>query len=877
MINGLDKFALVLQRLYSRALAVYPAEFRHEYAAEMTEFFGEDCRQAVRRRGLVGLLAQGVQTFWDLLLTAPGVHMDVLRQDLRFAFRMLYKNPSFALAAVLALALGIGANATIFSLVHGILWNPLPFPEPGQLVMVWEKSPKGIDRNSVSPPNFMSYRTGARSLSGWAAFYEGSANLTDLAEPEHVLGSTVTPDFFNVLGVQPLVGSGLSTGPGERDVPKVVLSYGLWQRRYNKDPGIIGRGTRIDDADYVICGVMPESFRFSSREVALWSTMPPSYFRLSRQAHFLSTVARLKPGVALSQARAELDALAAGLAESFPSSNRGWGVTVLPLQEQTVGEVRRSLLILLGAVGFILLIACANVSNLLLARTTHRQGEIAIRSALGAGSVRIGRQLVTESVLLAAIGAGAGLILSGGALQLLKLLDPAVVPRLDEVGVDGWVIAFAFLIALLTGVLCGLAPAMRVSRADVREVLKEGIANRKSFAGHWLREALVTGEIALSLLLLVGAGLLIRTFVHLRQVDPGFQADHAAALTIDMPQSRYSDDAIKAVFLEGALARLRSLPGVVSAGMISNLPLTGGEGYNRFGFTIEHREAPPGGGNYRFYARWITPGYFGGMGIPILRGRDFSDRDRAGSSPAVIIDAALARRFFPGENPVGKFLRLSYANTIPREIVGVVGEVRLVAMEMEPAPQIYIPVSQEARMSSLSLVIRSSLDFTATAEEARQELHRIDKSLPVYDARPLAGLVAESIAPRRFTMLLMTLLAGLALILGAVGVYGVISYLVGERLHEIGIRMALGARPAGIILLVVRQGMRPVLTGIALGLLTAFLLTKVMAGLLFGVQPIDAWTFGTVALVIAAAACLACIIPALRASGVDPASLLRSR
>jgi len=877
MNRACEPIAKLLGRFYGRVLAVYPVEFREEYGAEMVQYFHDECHVAVGRGGLPALAIQGIRTLADLIRTAPGVHMEILRQDLRFGLRMLRNSPAFALTAILALALGIGANSAIFSMVHGIVVSPLPFPESDRLVMVWEKNPRGIDRNSVSPPNFTDYRQGSKAFSAMAAFYESGANLTGTGDPEHLVSALVTPEFFEVLGVRPVVGSGFRAARGDTDIPEAVLSYGLWQRRFGGDPGVVGKTLRIDDKLFTVSGAMPESFRFPSRDAALWVSMPRSYFQTSRQAHFLSTVARLKSGTALPQARAELDTLAAGLARAYPTSNRGWGVTLVSLKEQVIGEVRPSLLVLLGAVGFILLIACVNITNLLLARSTRRRGEIAIRTALGASSTRIGRQLLTESVLLSLLGGMAGLLLCWGALAALKILRPAAIPRLDDVGVSGWVIGFTFAVAAAAGILSGIAPALRGSRANLREDLKEGLANRKSFASHWLRGALISAEIALALLLMIGAGLLIRSFVHLQRLDPGFQSGRGLTFDIDLPQSRYPNTAARAVFLEGAAARVRALPGVEAAGMISNLPLTGGEGFNRFGFTIDRMEDPATKEDHRLYARWITPGYFAAMGIPVLRGRDFTEQDRAGTAASVIIDAALARRYFPNQNPVGQFVRLSYDQSAAREVVGVAGEVRLVALEKEAAPQVYIPVLQESRLSTISLVIRTSLEHPTAAEAVRQELHRMDASLPVYGVQSLEGRVAESIAPRRFNMLLMTLMAALAFVLATVGVYGVISYMVGERLHEIGIRTALGARPAEILLLVLRQGMRYALTGVGMGLLAALLLTKAMAGLLFGVGPIDGWTFGTVAVLTAGVAGLACLIPAWRASHVDPVDALRPR
>ena len=872
MWDRLERLSGLLNRFYGMALVVYPAEFRNEFGAEMKQFFRDDCRQTVRRSGAAGLLLLAIRSFFDLARSAPGVHMEILRQDLRFAWRMLRGAKGFSLTAIATLALGIGANSAIFSLVNAILLEPLPFPRAERLVAIWDKNPKGIDRNSVSPPDFADFRAGAKSLAGVTAFYEASANLQGPGEVEHVVGGVVSPEFFDVLGVKPLLGAGLKGDPSSL---AAVLSHGLWVRRFGADPAVVGRSLRIDGREYVIRGVMPPDFRFPSRETAVWTTMPFAPAHFSRQAHFLDVVGRLKPGARLGQARAELEVVASGIAQANPASNRGWGVTVLSLQEQVVGKARTSLLVFLGAVGCVLLIACANIANLLLARGANREGEMAVRTALGASSVRLARQMLTESVLLGLLGGAAGLALAAGGLACLKALHPAAIPRLDEVSVSSWVVAFTFTLSLFAGLACGLVPVWSLSRADLNAGLKEGGPLRKSFAGHRLRGMLITSEVALSVLLSLGAGLLIRTSLHLQHLDPGFDAGGVVTLTLDAPEVRYRDARQRSSLIEQAVARVRALPGVKAAGPISNLPLTGGEGYNRFGFTIEGKEDPAATGDHRFYARWITQGYLRAMAIPLLRGRDFSGADRKGAAPVVIIDSALARQYFPGENPVGRFVRLSYSHSEPREIVGVAREVRLLGLDKEPAPQIYIPVLQEAQFPTMTLVLRTSLQLPAAAEAARAELHRLDRSLPVYDVQPMAELVADSIATRRFHTMLMGLFALLALFLAAVGVYGVVSCMVGERLREIGIRMALGARRLDILLLVIRQGMKQVLVGAAAGLAAALVLTRALTALLYGVSRLDQWSFVTAGLTILAAAFLACLVPALKAARVDPASALR--
>jgi len=862
----------LLGRCYGKALLLYPAEFRDEFGAEMMQFFRDDCSRTLRSLGPVGLLLLGLRTCVDVARSAPGVHMEILRQDLRFGWRMLGSSAGFTLAAIAALALGIGANSAIFSLVNGILLRPLSFPDADRLLMIWDRNPKGIERNSVSPPNFVDYRAGARSFSGVAAFYEAGANLLGSGGPEHVTSYVVSREFFDVLGVQPLLGAGLNAEPSS---PGAVLGHELWMRRFGGDPGAIGATLRIDGREYEIRGVMPPDFRFPSRETALWTTMPFDPAGFSRQAHFLGVIGRLKPGIAFGQARAELEVVAAAMARANPASNSGWGVTSLPLREQVVGPVRRSLLLILGAVSFVLLIACANIANLLLAQGTSREGELAVRTALGASAARLARQMITESVLLALLGGAAGLLLAVAGVAGLKALHPANIPRLEEVSVNGWVVGFTFALSLITGLACGLVPSWRISQTDPNAGLKEGGLHRRSFAHDRSRGLLIIFEVALATLLTLGAGLLIRTFLHLQRLDPGFDPHGVVTLTLDIPRGRYPDARQRSALIEEAAARVRALPGVEEAGLISNLPLTGGEGFNRFGFTIEGKEDPTPTENHRFYGRWITRGYLRTMAIPLLRGRDFSDADRESGVPVVVIDSMLARRYFPGENPVGKFVRLSYAPSVPREIVGVAQEVRLLGLDMEPAPQIYIPVLQEARSTTMTLVLRTTLPLSTTAHSARAALRRIDSNMPVYNVQPMAEVVAESIATRRFHTLLMGLLAVLALVLSAVGIYGVMSCMVGERLGEIGIRMALGARQPEILSLVVRQGMRRALVGIAGGLAAALLLTRALTSLLYGVSRLDRWSFVSAALTVLAASFLACVVPALRAAQADPIRALR--
>ncbi len=553
----------LLDRCYGKALVLYPAEFREEFGQEMMQCFREDCRRTARHRGSGGLLLLSLRVLFDLAFSTPGVHMEILRQDLRFAWRMLRSSRGFTFTAIAALALGIGANSAIFTLVYGILLRPLPFPEPERLVMIWDRNPKGIERNNVSPPNFADFRARAASLSGITAFYEANANLSGPGEPEHVSSYVVSREFFEVMGVSPVLGAAFRPGDS---APEAVLSHALWMRRFHGDPDVVGRALRIDGRNYGIRGVMPADFRFPSQQTALWTTLPFDPADFSRQAHFLAVAGRLKPGIDLPQARAELELVADGMARENPASNRDWGVTVVPLREQVVGEARSSLLLILGAVGFVLLIACANIANLLLAQSAKREGELAVRKALGASAVRLGRQVITESVLLAVLGGAAGLLLGFTGVAWLKALRPANLPRLDEVTVNGWVVAFTFGLSLITGLACGLVPSWRSSRMDANAGLKQGGLHRRSFAGDRSRGLLILFEVALSTLLTLGAGLLVRTFLHLQNLDPGFNPAGVVTLKLDMPPARYPNTRQRSILIGEAAARVRAVPGVEAAG-----------------------------------------------------------------------------------------------------------------------------------------------------------------------------------------------------------------------------------------------------------------------------------------------------------------------
>jgi putative ABC transport system permease protein len=802
-----------------------------------------------------------------------------LGQDLRYGLRTLVKNPGFTIVAVIALALGIGANSAIFSVVNTVLLRPLPYQNPDALVMVWEDATHlGFPRNTPSAANFIDWRTQNTVFEGMATTAERSFNLTGVGEPERFDGRRVSGNLFTLLGVEPQLGR---TFLPEEDKPgaarAVILSYGLWQRRFGSDPKIVGQPLSLNGESYTVVGVMPRSFQFPTRKDQLWVPIAfSSEEAASRGNHYLEVVARIKPGVTLRQAQAEMGTIGARLAQQYPEENTRMGVVVTPLHEQLVGDIKPALLILLGAVGFVLLIACANVANLLLARAAVRQKEIALRLALGASRSRLTRQFLTESVLLAALGGGVGLLLSIAGIDLLKRFIPDTISQAHAIGIDGKVLVFTMLVSLVTGLIFGLAPAAQASNFNLNETLKEG--GRDSGAGsggNRIRALLVISEVAVSFILLIGAGLLINSFLHLRNLDPGYRADHLLAMKVALPDSKYPDKERRSPFYAEVIRRVQALPGVQSVAVASNLPLT----YNGDSMPIgvEGRADPPPDQRPDVILRVVSPGYFSTMGIALVKGRDFSERDNADATKVVVVSEKTARHFWPGEDPIGKRLKPgSTTSESPwREVIGVVKDVRQNDFVAEPKMEMYMAYPQLSSFAPNALVVRTNVAPLSLATSVRNAVWAVDKDQPVSDIRTMEGIVSESVARQRFSMLLLGIFASLALILAAVGIYGVMSYSIAQRTREIGIRMALGAQRSDVLKLAVGQGLRLVLIGVAIGLGAAFILTRVMASLLFGVSATDPTTFATISLVLISVALLASYIPALRATRVDPMVALR--
>jgi putative ABC transport system permease protein len=808
--------------------------------------------------------------------------MGTIWQDIRYGYRMLWKSPGFTLVVVLALALGIGANSAIFSVVNAILLRPLPYKDPQQLVIINHNYPKLNLKATVSAPGYIYYRDHAQSFSEVAAIGGWNANLTGGGEPERLQGMQVTTNLLPMLGAQAARGrvfSGQESQPGSDRV--VVLSDGLWHRRFGGDPSIVNRTITINGEQYTVVGIMPPQFQYGrefGRIVDIYSPIAFTPQQLSTEAsgmEYLTVMARLKPEVSINQAQAEMDTIAGQMRQLYEMPDPSiWGLTLTSYNEQIIGDLRPALFVLLGAVAFLLLIACANVANLLLARAAARQKEIAIRAALGASRMRVIRQLLTESTLLALAGGALGLMLAVWGVDMLVRINENKLPRAHEIGLDLNVFLFTLGISLLTGIVFGLAPAFQTSKTNLQETLKEGGRSGTNSTHKGLRNLLVVSEMALTVVLLVGAGLLVRSFLHLEQVDPGFQPQNLLVMQLSVPKNKYSEPAQQDQFYRQMLAEVRNLPGVKSAGAVSVLPMSGG-GSSRT-FTIEGRELAPGQQAPHGDSWAATSDYFKTMTIPLVKGRYFTEGDTATAPGVAIVDEELARKFWPNEDPVGKRISFEGPDDKPRwrEIVGVVGHVKNRGLDGESRPQFYFP-HQQLPQGSMYLVVQSAGDPTSLTAAVRGAIQKVDKDLPVFRVTTMERMVEDSLAQRRFSMLLLGIFASVALVLAVVGLYGVMSYTVTQRTHEIGIRMALGASTRDILKMVVGHGMLLAVIGVGLGVGASFLLTRAMTSLLFNVSATDPVTFVSISLLLVVVAFLASYLPARRAMRVDPMLALR--
>jgi predicted permease len=798
--------------------------------------------------------------------------MHTLGQDFRYCFRSLGRSPGFAVLAILALALGIGANTAIFSVVNGVLLRPLAYADPNRLVVILHDG-----QFPVSPADYLDWRKQSRSFERMGAAQVWSASLTGRDNAEQLGGMQVSANLFALLGVPPLRGRTFETGEDQPARGHIaVLSYQLWQRRFGGDPAIVGEQIALNGESYTVTGVMPESFGFAP----FWATNAEVWVPLlldkrlnDRGGRSLRIFARLKQGVPLAQAQSEIDVICRRLAEQYPATNSYLTARVVPLQEKVVANIRPTLLVLLGTVGFVLLIACSNVANLMLVRANGRKKETAVRLALGSSRWRLIRQSLVESLLLSSVGAVvATAIASWGIAGLIASLPARSLPRLEEVGMDKTVLVFTVLIALLTAVFCGLAPALRALRTDLQEALKSsGRGSTPGRSEHRAQALLVVLEVAVALILLVGAGLMLRTFQHLQAVDPGFDPRHLLALEVAAGGKAYPTGTGRIHFFEQLRPRLEALPGVQSVSVINHLPISGD--IWTLGITIYGRPAPPPGEQPEAAYRVVQPGYFTTMKIPMLQGRDFNSHDVADTTPVAIVNQALAEHDWPGEDPIGQRLRLSVKWMT---IVGVIKNVKQTDWIEQPNDELYIPYAQsDADFSFMTVVMRAHGDPLTLAKPAAEAVHSLDKDVPIAHVQSMEQVIADKLWRGRLAMTLLGLFAVVAVTLAALGIYGAISYTVSQRTSEIGIRMALGADRADVLRMVLRQGLAVAGAGVALGVLGAWMLTRTLAGLLYGVTATDPLTFVAVPILLLALSALACCLPALRASQVEPVTALR--
>ena len=802
-------------------------------------------------------------------------------KDVRYGIRNLLKRPGVTAVALITLALGIGVNTAIFSAVDSVMLRPLPLKDPERLVAIWEHTPTlGIVQNQMAPANFFDLRNQNQAFEGVGAFSEFSMNLTSEGEPESLDGQLVTANVFSLLGVQPALGR--TFAPEEDQLGRehvALLSNALWQRRFNRDPGIINRNITINSESYTVVGVMPAGFFFPIREAEIWIpwAMEPEQAS-GRGDHYLTVVARLKPGVTIERANADTESLAARWATDYPRTNEGLGILVRSFHQDYVGDLRRPMLILLGAVGLVLLIACANVANLMLAQATTRRREIAIRMALGAGRWAIARQFLTESLLLAIAGGLLGVLGAIWGVEALSKLLPESLSKLQAISVDSRVFLFTFGVTVLTAVVFGAVPALQAARANPGETLGDTSRDLAGgISGRYMRRVLVVAEVAFAVVLLAGAGLLIRSFHRLRQVDLGFKTDNLLTMRVVLPMPKYLKPEARRSFYDEFLRRVDEIPGVESAGMISFLPLsTSGM---RFGFSVEGLTKPDDMNLPFALYRAVTPDYFRTTGIPLQRGRFFDAHDTVDSQTVVVVNRRLAEQFWPGQDPAGKRIKVGppHWENPWATIVGVVGDVRQNGFYGEQMPEMYVPSAQERRswLAPRDLVVRTTADAGAVAGAVRQAVWAVDKDQPVSNVRTMDQVFATAMSRERFQMLLLSLFASLALVLACVGLYGVISYAVAQRTHEIGVRMALGAQPHDVLKLVIRQGMLLTFTGLLLGVVGGLAATRVMTDLLFGVTATDSVTFFSAGGLLVLVAFLACYVPARRATKVDPLIALR--
>lgn len=817
--------------------------------------------------------------------------MHNLLQDFRYGLRTLRKNPGFAAAAILVLALGIGANTAIFSVVNAVLLRPLPFAHPEQLVQIWHTPPQksfpGMKEFAVSAANYLDWQAQNHVFEHTAIYTWGAYNLTGRGEPVFITARRVSSDFFAVLQAEPLLGRVFvpeEDHPGRDRV--VVLSETFWRNQFAADPNIVGQDINLDGEAYRVIGVMRARFQFPitsdpSFAVKLWAPLAMTdRERAVRAEHHYAVIGRLRSGVTVQQAQAELDTISHRLEQEYPADDNGWGAVVIPLREELVGDVRTPLLVLLGAVALVLLIACANAANLVLARTISRQREIAVRSALGASRTRVVRQVLCETVVLSLVGGALGLLIAHFGVKLIVAFFASKLPSAAAISLDASVLAFTFSVALLTGIVAGLLPAIRLSRVNVNEALKQGNRTSSDAASNRTRGLLIVSEVALSLMLLIGAGLMIRSLWMLRNVDPGLDPHNVLALDPAISRTAFPQPQQQIAFYSQVLQSIRALPGIESAGVIDSIPLDNGGSVQPVqleGHPVQAMADQP-----EVSVRLVSPGYLRAMHIPLLRGRDFNEQDNADNPATVLINQAMAKRLWPNEDPLGRHVTMYFFPDKVREVVGIVGDVKDEGLN-KPAPAtLYMPLGQLTagataawRSFPLWIVVRTSSQPSSAAPEVIHAIHELNASLPIQEVNTMEDFVMNSVSQQRFNMLLLASFAGLALVLAAVGIYSVLAYTVRRRVREIGIRMALGAQTSDVVRLIVSEGMKPTAIGLLAGIAGALALGRVISSLLYGVRPSDFATFASVCFVLLSVALAASLVPAYRATRVEPVSTLR--
>jgi putative ABC transport system permease protein len=886
-------------RIFRRLLRLFPADFRGDFGDDMAATFSDHRRHVLAHGGSMAALRLWWDTIHGILTTAPREHIDLLRGDVRYALRNLRRNPSFTLVAVLALAVGIGANTAVFTIVNGVLLRALPYQNPGELVAIFEKLPGApVPKFEFSAPDYLFLRGAAQSFVGMFTFRNQSLELSGVVESQRVVGARVSPEMFGVLGTAPALGRALTTDDDQQNAKVAVLDYGLWTRAFGRDPQVIGHVISLDRQPYTVVGVMGDRFEFpprgNGRNFQPASVfLPVAYSPGERQAWGMmynnTLVARLKPGVTFEQARAEIGSLTPSLLTQYPSFLQqaefvtGFTLPVSRFTDEVVGDTRRMILVLMGAVAMVLLIGCADVANLMLTRAGSRQREIAVRSALGASPARVVRQLLTEGFVLASIGGAAGLLLAWWSMQAMLSLAGDALPRAGSVAFDRRVVIFTVVLAFLTPLLFGVAPALRAALRSTFDALKEG--SHGSTAGHGrqrLLGGLVVAQFALALMLSVGAGLLARSFMRLSASNPGFRPEQVSTASVQLPAGRYANGQAVKPFYRQAVDALRAMPGVTAAAAGTDRPLHIQE---RRTFTPDPTAVRIPTTNRVIAASWVAGSYFEALGIPLKRGRFFTDADGRTNERVVIISEMMARRLWPDQDPIGHQIKWGIdvpQNTTPlMTVVGVVGDVNQSALGSEVIPQTYEPIEQQPNGPAnfyrrVNLIVRGTTDPSALLPAIRGAMQRLDPQLPLSDAMTAVDVVGESVKPQRFSMTVVGLFALVALGLAAIGIYGVLANTVAQQTHEIGVRMALGANATAVMWSVLRRALALMAIGVAIGTAGALAVTRVMAGLLYDVRPTDAATFAGSAVLLAAIAVAASLVPAWRATRVDPLIALRA-